>query len=307
MSVPSTKESAPSGPTQAQIAERIPWSLLANRVFKTLDSDCNGFLDKMEIRMSDLNEALMPHWDEMHGAKEIVDGRKTGHIDRFEWTAWMETILKKRFKGDDAKMRMFCAGLIWNGDIDVVDLWTVVGSVTTQEIVERFEWRSLTNKIFKTLDTDFDGRLSKEEMKNSDVGKQLFQFWSEMDAQTKKDGHVSFDEWNKWFDRIFIVVSAVLNEDPTTTDDEAMRTYCAGLVEAGGIDISDMWDDEGALTLAELSQLPWQGAYRSRGVESMVWKSLHGEVQEEQYQDVSILRQDDRGRRDRPFRESHGG
>jgi len=243
-----SKETAPKeeeGLTQEQIAKHIPWRMLVDRVFVTLDTDCNGFIEKKEIMYSDCKATLLPHWESMHRAEH----RKTGHVDRVEWTKFFEGIWEKAYMKDNTKMGKFCAGVVWNGGIDVTDLWNQEGCVSKQQIAERFEWKTLTSHIFQTLDTDFNGYLSKEEIKFSDCATALMPHWDEMDQETKKDGHVDYEEWNKWFDEIFKKKRKVDNE---------MRMFVAGVVFDGGIDVSEIWDEEGQITQDELALLPWK-------------------------------------------------
>lgn len=256
---------------RSRSASQVSWQRLAVLVFAALDSDNSGVLSKKKLRFSACGRALLPYWDETNSVygtarmdghmphwngtnSTIETAHKDGHMNRLEWQKWMEKIWFNNFKGDDEKMRKFCAGLVWEGDIDVDDLWAV-GSVTEAEVAQHFAWRSLTNRMFRTLDTDCDSCIDKYNMERADYRQDFLK--NKINPPTKKCSNVNFQEGDKWLDRIYMC--------GTNRDGSKVHDYNAESVFKEQIDTYEVWDEGGDMLQSappcqswNAHRLPWR-------------------------------------------------
>jgi len=164
-------------------------------VWGVLDSSGDGQLTKLEVQFSPLGEVLMSHWSEL-------DSEPDGRVTRKELEAYLLKVEKK----DPTVYKAWLVDLVYECGVAGSALEVVTQKMATEQVQKKMqiaeyalcEPKYMLSRMWKTLDVNGDGDVTKREIEESTFGELLSGYWGQLD--TEPDGRVKLEEWNAFWE-----------------------------------------------------------------------------------------------------------
>jgi len=176
----------------AKIEAIVPERLLA-RLWKTIDSNADGCVSKMEAEVSVVG-SLQEYW-------KAIDADANGAVSAEEWSAFFGKLAASE---GEAMYRKAVATMIYENDISIDDLYAKrierVVDLKRKRAIMTLKKKEIVDILWGVMDSSGDGSLRKQEIQFSPLGEVLLSHWSELDSQP--DGRVTPAEFEAYLDKV---------------------------------------------------------------------------------------------------------
>ena len=173
-------------------------------------------LSREQIQRSALGEAMVDHWSKL-------DADADSKVTKQELTAYVEAVQKA------AKRKNWLANALYYADVGVMQ--HVAAEVTRRRMelasIEVLSTTTLLARVWRTLDSDSNLKVSADELKFSCFGELMSEWWHLLDSNADND--VSVEEWNRFWEA-----------REAEWGSAKMRRVVANLVYEADVDVSDL-------------------------------------------------------------------